>query len=86
LPSAHRRPVDQAGDALQPAIGTNTRRQQRLRQASLPDPSLTHRRLAFPVTRSSESAFSRPKKAFRRGLHRTSPMAPPLWRQVPFPP
>ena len=36
----HRRPVDQAGDAFQLTIGSRTRRQQRLCQARLPDPTL----------------------------------------------
>ena len=64
----HRRPVDQAGNAFQPPIGTGTRRQQRLRQAALADPPLTHRRLATVADPRSESAIISTDKPFRRGL------------------
>jgi hypothetical protein len=58
----------QACDASQPTIGTRARRQQRLRKARLPDPTLTHPRLAVLITKRSESAITRSDKAFRRGL------------------
>jgi hypothetical protein len=64
----HRRPVDQAGDALQPTIGADTRRQQPFRKAPLPNPTLTHPRLATVADPRSESAITGTDKPFRRIL------------------
>lgn len=64
----HRLPVDQAGDALQPAVQSGTRRQQRLREAALPDTPLAQPCLRRCTARALESGRAAISKAFRRGL------------------
>jgi hypothetical protein len=67
----HRRPVDQADDAFQPAVRASTRRQQRLRKAPLSNPPLTHPRLA--AARSEQQRIS--QNLFRQGVSQRSPVA-----------
>jgi len=61
----HRRPVHQARDAFQPAVRTHTRWQQRLRQARLSNPPLTHPRLAItPFSTSANQRSAPPARHF----------------------